>query len=167
MTERNIDCWVVNMMLYSHLVYYNGHSNESGENYIQKWFIPKSDAVHWHSSSVWAQPHSTHLFQCFTKAYIPQKKSFGCRSNQSCTACYTTSSDLKLCPSTASLKDWERWKLLGVKCGEHGGQDNTSNFKSRICFKVLQAACGQALSYCRYIPEEDKPRSFLQIANFS
>ena len=76
-----------------------------------------------------------------------KKKSFGWERSHSCTACRTSSSDLKDLPPIASLSDPKsHWS------GEYGGYGRHSKDRSWIVATVERAEWGRALSRCNKTP---------------
>jgi hypothetical protein len=71
-SDRNIDCWVVNMMLCFRLVYYNGHSNENGKYYVQKWFLPPQKKMQYTDIHLQCGPH--HILH--TSSNVPLRHKF-------------------------------------------------------------------------------------------
>ena len=83
-----------------------------------------------------------------------RKKSFAWQCSHSCTACGTSSSDLKDLPPIAS----KTWKSLGARSGEYGGCGRHSNDRSWIVATVERAVWGRALSCCIKTPVLSSPR---------
>ena len=77
-----------------------------------------------------------------------RKKSFAWQCSHSCTACGTSSSDLKDLPPIAS----KTWKSLGARSGEYGGCGRHSKDRSCIVATVERAVWSQALSCCNKTP---------------
>ena len=87
------------------------------------------------------------MFQCFRTAYIPlEKNSFGWECRHSCTACCTSSSDLKDLHPIASLSGPKTWKSLGARSGEYDGCGRHSKDRSWIVTTVERAVQDWALS---------------------
>jgi len=72
-----------------------------------------------------------------------RKKTFGWERSHSCTACCTSSSDLKDLPPIASLNGPKTWKSLGARSGEYGGCGRHSKDRSWIVAAVERAVWGQ------------------------
>ena len=93
-----------------------------------------------------------------------KKKYFGWDCSHSCTACCTSSSDLKDLPPIASLSAPKTWKSLGASSCEYGGCGRHSKDRSWIVATVERAVWGRALSCCNKTPLLRSPRRLDLIA---
>jgi len=99
------------------------------------------------------------VFQRVGNAWIPlEKNSFGWEGSQSCTACCTSSLDLKDLPPMASLRGPKTWKLLEARSGEYGGCGRHSKDRSWIVATVERAVWARALSCWSETPVLRRPR---------
>jgi len=96
--------------------------------------------------------------------YLWKKKPFGWESSHSCTACCTSSSDLKDLSPIATLSDPKTWKSLGARSGEYGGSGWHSKDRSWIVTTVERAVWERVYSRCNKTPVLRIPRRLDLIA---
>ena len=125
----------------------------------------------------WTQnAHNNFIFQCSLQC-VPHKCSiasevhgylyknyFVWERSHSCTACCTSSSDMKDLPPIASLSGPKTWKSLGARSGEYDGCGRQSKAKSWIVAKVEREVWGRALSCWSKTPVLRSPRHLDLIA---
>ena len=95
-----------------------------------------------------------------------KKKPFGWERSHSCTACCTSSSDLKDLPPIAPLSGPKPWKSLEARSGEYGGCGRHSKDISWIVATVERAVWGRALLCCNKTPALRSPRPLGLIAGY-
>jgi len=101
----------------------------------------------------------------FWATLVPlENKSFGWECSHSCTACCTSSFDLKDLPPITSLRGPKKWKLLGARSGDYGGCGRHLKDRSWIVATVERAVWGRALSCCNKTPVLRLPRLLVLIA---
>ena len=83
------------------------------------------------------------------------KNFFGWERSNSCTACWTFSSDLKDLPPIACLSGPNTWESLVSSSDEYGGCVRHSKDRSWIVATVERAVWGRAWSCCNKTPYSD------------
>ena len=81
-----------------------------------------------------------------------RKKYFVWECSHSCTACCTSSSDLKDLPPIAALSGPKTWKSVATRSGEYGGCGRHSKDLSWIVTTFERGIWGRALSCCNKTP---------------
>jgi len=100
------------------LCIYGGESNENLK-YILSHNLLNTKGTQWLHFSIYSPLRSIQVFQRFGSAWIPLEKNYFCwECSHSCTACCTSSSDLKDLPPIASLSGPKTWKSLGTRSGD-------------------------------------------------
>ena len=137
---------------------YEGESNENPKYFLSHNLLNKKRYTMTSFFYVVSIVFHTSVLALWKCMHTSRKKFFGWECSHLCTACCTSSLDLKNLPPSASLSSPKTWKSLGARSGEYGGCGRHSKDTSWIVATVEHAVWGQASSCSSKTPVLRHPR---------